>query len=223
MSLKNTPHAWGAVSQFLHWLTLALILALAIIGLTMTELPRTPKYFWVYTVHKSLGVSVLALLPVRLGWRLWAGAPRPVAGTPRWQQIIASLTHWLLYALLIAVPLSGWLYDSASSLRPVMEISDIAINPNSTTPPPSANPRQIGSSQRCSRVCGAGISAVGRSDMAQGCRKRRAASTNACPSSPRCAASCTHSSATSWDACCQRAYSSGSTAMMRSGSTAALA
>jgi len=118
MSLKNTHHAWGAVSQCLHWLTLALILALAVIGLVMTDLPRTPKYFWVYTLHKSLGISVLALLPLRLGWRLWAGAPRPVAGTPRWQQRIASLTHWLLYALLIAVPLSGWVYDSASSLRP---------------------------------------------------------------------------------------------------------
>jgi len=118
MSLKNTPYSWGAVSQFLHWLTVALILALAVIGLVMTELPRTPKYFWVYTVHKSLGISVLALLPLRLGWRLWAGAPRPVAGTPLWQHAIASVTHWLLYALLLAVPLSGWMYDSASSLRP---------------------------------------------------------------------------------------------------------
>jgi len=118
MSLKNTHHSWGAVSQFLHWLTVALILALAVIGLVMTELPRTPKYFWVYTVHKSLGISVLALLPLRLGWRLWAGAPRPVAGTPLWQHAIASVTHWLLYALLLAVPFSGWMYDSASSLRP---------------------------------------------------------------------------------------------------------
>jgi len=118
MSLKNTPNTWGAVSQSLHWLTVVLILALTIIGLVMTELPRTPKYFWVYTLHKSLGISVLALLPVRLGWRLFAGAPRAVAGTPTWQRLAADLTHWLLYALLLAVPLSGWLYDSASSLRP---------------------------------------------------------------------------------------------------------
>jgi len=118
MSLKNTHHSWGTVSQLLHWLTVVLILALAVIGLVMTELPRTPKYFWVYTLHKSFGISVLALLPLRLGWRLWAGAPRPVAGTPFWQHAIASVTHWLLYVLLLAVPLSGWVYDSASSLRP---------------------------------------------------------------------------------------------------------
>jgi len=118
MSLKNTDQRWGAVSQSLHWLTLLLILALAVIGLLMGELPRTPKYFWVYTLHKSLGISVLALLPLRLIWRLWAGTPRPVAGTPMWQHAVAGITHWMLYALLLAVPLSGWLYDSASSLRP---------------------------------------------------------------------------------------------------------
>jgi len=118
MSLKNTHDSWGAVSQWLHWLSVVLILALAVIGLMMGELPRTPKYFWVYTMHKSLGISVLALWPLRLGWRLWAGAPRPVAGTLWWQHALASITHWLLYALLLAVPLSGWLYDSASSLRP---------------------------------------------------------------------------------------------------------
>jgi len=118
MLLKNTEHSWGMVSQLLHWLTVILILVLAVIGLVMTELPRTPKYFWVYTLHKSLGISVLALLPLRLVWRVWAGVPRPVAGTGFWQHAIASVTHLLLYVLLLAVPLSGWMYDSASSLRP---------------------------------------------------------------------------------------------------------
>lgn len=118
MTLKNTADRWGAVSQSLHWLIAALILLLGIVGLTMGELPRTPKYFWVYTAHKSLGITVLALVVLRLGWRLYAGAPQPVPGTPTWQERIASATHWLLYALIFALPLSGWLYDSASGLRP---------------------------------------------------------------------------------------------------------
>jgi len=118
VTLKNTRERWGAVSQAFHWLIVLLILATAIIGLTMGELPRTPKYFWVYTAHKSLGISVLALMLLRLGWRLYAGGVPPVAGTPRWQQAIASATHWALYALAVAMPLSGWLYDSASGLRP---------------------------------------------------------------------------------------------------------
>ncbi|TYT25676.1 cytochrome b [Luteimonas viscosa] len=118
MSLKNTRDRWGGVSQAFHWLIVLMILGLAIVGLTMGELPRTPKYFWVYTAHKSMGISVLVLMLARLGWRLYAGAPVPVAGTPRWQAAVASATHWALYALALAMPLSGWLYDSASGLRP---------------------------------------------------------------------------------------------------------
>ena len=118
MTLKNTAERWGPVSQAFHWLIVVLLLGLGIVGLTMGELPRTPKYFWVYTAHKSMGITVLFLVLARIGWRLYAGAPHPVPGTPTWQERIASVTHWLLYALTLAIPLSGWLYDSASGLRP---------------------------------------------------------------------------------------------------------
>jgi len=118
MSMKNSPDRWGSVSKSLHWLIAVLILALGIVGLLMGELPRTPKYFWVYTAHKSIGITVLALVALRVLWRLYAGAPRPVPGTPTWQARVAEATHWLLYVLMFAIPLSGWLYDSASGLRP---------------------------------------------------------------------------------------------------------
>ena len=118
MTLKNTADRWGPVSQAFHWLIMLLILGLAIVGLTMGELPRTPKYFWVYPAHNSFGITVLALVIARLAWRLYAGKPAPVPGTPTWQERIANVTHWLLYALILAMPISGWLYDSASGLRP---------------------------------------------------------------------------------------------------------
>ena len=117
MSLKNTDR-WGATSQLLHWTIAVLILSIGVIGLVMGELPRSPKFFWVYTVHKSLGLTVLALVLVRIAWRLYAGAPPPVEGTPRWQARLASLTPGAIYVLILAMPLSGWLYDSASGLRP---------------------------------------------------------------------------------------------------------
>lgn len=119
MTLKNTTDRWGPVSQLLHWLIVLLVLGMATVGLLMVELPKSPKYFWVYDLHKSTGLTVLVLVAIRLAWRLYAGTPRPVAGTPRWQERIASATHWLLYAMIFAVPLSGWLYDSVSGLRPL--------------------------------------------------------------------------------------------------------
>ena len=117
MSLKNTDR-WGSASQLLHWTIAVLILSIGAVGLVMGELPRSPKWFWVYTLHKSLGLTVLALVLVRIAWRLYAGAPPPVEGTPRWQARLASLTHGAIYVLILAMPLSGWLYDSASGLRP---------------------------------------------------------------------------------------------------------
>lgn len=114
MLLKNTREQWGSVSKVLHWLVLALVLAMAWIGLTMGDLPSGPDKIAAYARHKSIGITILALVVLRLGWRFHAGTPAAIAGTPAWQARVASLTHWALYALLLAMPLSGWLLNSAS-------------------------------------------------------------------------------------------------------------
>ena len=114
MPLKNTANEWGSISKALHWLVVALILAMAWIGLTMGDLPNGPDKIATYALHKSIGITILVLVLLRLGWRLYAGAPAPVPGTPSWQDKIASLTHWALYALLLAMPISGWVVNSSS-------------------------------------------------------------------------------------------------------------
>ena len=114
MDLKNTRARWGGVSQALHWIVVALVLAMAWIGLTMGDLPNGPDKVRTFALHKSIGLTILALVVLRIGWRLHAGAPDPVAGTPRWQERIAALTHIALYVLLLAMPLSGWLLNSAA-------------------------------------------------------------------------------------------------------------
>ena len=119
MTWKNTRDRWGPVSQLLHWVIVLLLLVLSTIGLLLDSLPVSPKYFWVFDLHKSTGLTLLALVVLRIGWRLYAGAPTPLPGTPTWQARAASVTHGLLYALILAMPLSGWLYDSASGLRPL--------------------------------------------------------------------------------------------------------
>ena len=114
MTLRNPPDRWGGVSQLLHWLVVALILTTGILGLVMGEMRNSPTKIEIYALHKSLGLTILALATLRLLWRLYAGAPRAVPGTPRWQDRIASVTHWLLYGLLFAIPLSGWTFNSAA-------------------------------------------------------------------------------------------------------------
>lgn len=114
MSLKNSDQRWGSVSQSLHWLIVLLIIGQGTVGLLMGDLRNGPDKIQVYALHKSFGLTILALVVLRLAWRLYAGTPRPVPGTPGWQEKIASLSHWTLYALLFAIPISGWVLNSAS-------------------------------------------------------------------------------------------------------------
>ena len=114
MSFRNTADRWGWISQSLHWLIALLIVVVAVIGLTMGDLPSSPRKVSVYALHKSLGLTVLALAAVRLAWRLYAGAPGHPPGTPAWQRWVASTTHAVLYTLMFAMPLTGWLFNSAA-------------------------------------------------------------------------------------------------------------
>ena len=114
MQIRNSEHRWGPVSMLLHWGIVALIGWMAWLGLTMVDMPPTPAKINAYALHKSLGLTLLALVAVRVAWRLFAGAPKPVPGTPTWQERIASVTHIALYVLLFAIPLSGWVFNSAS-------------------------------------------------------------------------------------------------------------
>jgi cytochrome b561 len=111
--LRNVDR-WGAVSQVFHWLIVLGILAMAIIGLTMVEMHSSPAKVRMFALHKSIGLTILALVTLRLLWRLYAGAPPVIPTIPRWQHAIANLSHIGLYVLLFAVPLSGWVMNSAS-------------------------------------------------------------------------------------------------------------
>jgi len=112
--MKNTAERWGPISQLLHWTIALLIAAIAVLGLVMVEMANTPDKIALYSLHKSLGLSLLVLLLARIGWRLYAGAPRPLPGTPHWQHRIATATHVAMYVLMFAMPLTGWLFNSAA-------------------------------------------------------------------------------------------------------------
>ncbi len=115
MKVRNDSTGWGLPSIALHWLSVLLILSIAVIGLYMTEMPNSMLKLKTYALHKSLGLTILGLTALRLAWRLYAGAPDPVPNTARWQRRAASASHALMYATLILLPLSGWAYNSASN------------------------------------------------------------------------------------------------------------
>ena len=97
----------------LHWLMAWLVLAAYFIGLGMGELPIGPERIQMVGWHKWLGVTIAYLWVLRVFWRASHQPPAQTAGTPRWQIGISHLVHLLLYILLIAIPLTGWLMSSA--------------------------------------------------------------------------------------------------------------
>lgn len=119
MVLKSDATHWGSLAKFFHWTVVLLILVQGTIGLIMVELPKKPNVIPVFTLHKSIGLTIFALALLRLLWRAFDRHPEAPATMPRAQVIGARIGHALLYTLLFAVPLSGWLFDSSSSLRPL--------------------------------------------------------------------------------------------------------
>lgn len=97
----------------LHWAMAGLILAGLFMGWTMTDLAISPQRLRIYNYHKWIGVTVLVLALVRLTWRLTHRAPELPVMAP-WQRFAARVGHGLLYFLMLAVPLAGWIYSNAS-------------------------------------------------------------------------------------------------------------
>jgi cytochrome b561 len=114
MSLTNTADRYGLVPQLLHWLVLALIGLQYVLAETAEELPLGMEKLARLSQHKSVGITILLLALVRIAWRLMDRPPAPPP-MPGWQRTAASLVHWGLYALLFALPLSGWMMSSAAN------------------------------------------------------------------------------------------------------------
>jgi cytochrome b561 len=99
----------------LHWLLAVLIIGNFLLGLVMTDIPGiTPAKLKYYSWHKWAGVTVLVLATLRLLWRLGHRPPAYPDTMPAWQQRAAAGLHHLLYLLMFAVPISGYLYTLAA-------------------------------------------------------------------------------------------------------------
>lgn len=115
MPLRSTDQGWGALVRAFHWLMAALIIAQGAIGLSMVQMGLTPAKVRVFALHKSIGITILALVLLRIAWRLIEKRPADPPVMPRWQIRAAHATHLALYVLILAIPLSGWWFNSASN------------------------------------------------------------------------------------------------------------
>ena len=114
MPFRNTTRAWGSLSKAFHWLIVLLIINQWVIAERAEELKGLAKLdalAW----HKSFGMTVLMLAVLRLAWRLMNPTPELATETKPWERLLAKISHVLLYALIFAMPLTGWMMSSAKN------------------------------------------------------------------------------------------------------------
>lgn len=128
MGLRNTVDGWGWPARLLHWLISGIILFLLGLGFyTANIVTDVFEQFGLVQIHKSWGFTVFALVLLRLVWRLLNPTPALPADMPRWERSAAHLGHLALYALMIAMPLSGWLMASASELQELYGVKNMVF------------------------------------------------------------------------------------------------
>jgi cytochrome b561 len=114
--IANTQDRYGTAAVILHWLMAVLLTGLAVLGLYMVRLPDVgfdTKKITLILYHKDFGMLALALAALRLAWRVGNALPRLVEHLPEWQIVVARFVHLSFYALMFALPVSGWLMSSA--------------------------------------------------------------------------------------------------------------
>lgn len=117
LSRGGSQSDYSAFAKLLHWLIAALVGALVVLGLVMTGIKGDLQLkLSLYQLHKSIGLTVLSLVALRVFWRHISPPPPLPEAMPAWERRAARSAHILLYVLLFAVPLSGWVRVSASPL-----------------------------------------------------------------------------------------------------------
>jgi cytochrome b561/polyisoprenoid-binding protein YceI len=110
----RTRYATGAI--ILHWLIALAIVAQVSLAWRFGD-DHSPTGFALTQLHKSIGITVLLLSFIRLGWRLINPPPPEPPGLATWEKVASQIVHWAFYAIMIGMPLTGWLMVSASKTQ----------------------------------------------------------------------------------------------------------
>jgi cytochrome b561 len=108
--IKNTKKSFGSVSKFLHWTIALIMIGLLALGFLLHDYGSP----YLYKVHKTIGFLVLLLVGIRLLWRIINPTPEYDNKTPKIMVFAVHSFHYLLYALMIIMPLSGFIASNAA-------------------------------------------------------------------------------------------------------------
>jgi len=108
--------AWSPAAKSFHWSVAALILLQFVLGWLAASWRLSPTKLDLFVWHKSVGMLILALVVLRLLNRLATRAPALPPGMPAWERAAAHASHALLYGLMLALPLSGWIVSAAAGV-----------------------------------------------------------------------------------------------------------
>ena len=114
--IANSAEGFGWVTRVIHWLMALALLGMLALGTVLENMQPGLANLWLYGLHKTTGISLLALVALRGLWHRWSPPPEPLDGVPRWQMQAALWVHRSLYGLMIAIPLSGWIASSATGI-----------------------------------------------------------------------------------------------------------
>ena len=116
MAWRNTPDSFGLASRLIHWAMAALILAQLALGLRLAAMQMSLANLWLFGLHKTLGLTALALVLLRILWHRISPPPPPLGPPAAWETRAAKAGHLALYTLMLAMPLTGWIASSATGI-----------------------------------------------------------------------------------------------------------
>ena len=120
MAARNGADRFGWVTRALHWGTALAVLAALPLGLWISDMEPSLAALRYFGWHKTLGITVLALILLRIVWHRVSPPPPPIPSGTVWQDRAATFVHRAFYLLLLAMPLSGWIASSATGIDTVV-------------------------------------------------------------------------------------------------------
>ena len=115
MRLANTFDSFGAVTKVLHWSIAFLILGLIALGWYMVDLTYYDKWYHdSLTVHRALGMLVLALGLIKIVWTLFSIRPELPPGMAAWERLSAHGAHVALFLMMVAIPVTGYIISTSA-------------------------------------------------------------------------------------------------------------